>query len=85
MLLILESATDMIRLLSGNKIYFRDNTAYVVTLFHFILLDFILESSLAMTFPPLGVSFLLSPTSVANTAGVGLQRIHLRSASGFIN
>lgn len=49
MLLILESVTSIIRLLSANRIYFRDNTAYVVTFFHFILLNFILKSSLSTT------------------------------------
>lgn len=32
-LLILESATGIVRLQSANKIYFRDNILYLVTLF----------------------------------------------------
>jgi hypothetical protein len=61
-LLILESASGLIGLLSANNTSLRDNTAYIVTLSHFDTTEN--DLSIAESSLQLGVSFLLSPTSM---------------------
>jgi hypothetical protein len=65
-LLIIESATGIVRLLSANNVYLRDNIADIVLLFYFIcpteLLQVLYKVACLLPTAPLAVSFLLSPT-----------------------
>lgn len=63
-LLVFNPASSIIKLLSTNNTYLRDNTVYIVTLFlfHCWISLFIVERSLFIMILPSGVSFLLSPT-----------------------